>query len=438
MADDSQALPAQRAFLEHRQPLRVAINAQIHPERGHGGVVHALVGLLLALGRLEDGPEQYTVIGPESEPEWLRPYMAPNQQLVRGPAGALQPGSLPASLRKFRTLAGRILAPQGLRSVSRINVPVSDGFFESLGCDVIHFPYQVFTTSSLPSVYQPWDLQHLHYPQFFSPEDLAWRETVYREGCRSAHTVVVASPFAKADVVRSYGVPPDRLQVIPMAPPATHFREPDDETMRQVGTKFGIEPPFALYPAVTWPHKNHVRLLEALAQLRDSKGFSVHVVCTGHHNDHWPTIGEKLLELSLQGQVRFLGEVTGDELRALYRLCEFVILPSLFEGAGLPLLEGWLEEAPVACSGVTALRDYAGDAARLFDPTSVQEVAEAIEEMATNAQCRERFRRKGRQRLAHFTWESTARTFRAVYRRAAGLPLGSEDQQLLDHSWPET
>ena len=77
---------------------------------------------------------------------------------------------------------------------------MSTGFHESLGCDVLHFPTQGFILCAMPTIYNPHDLQHLVYPQFFSPQTLAWRETVYPAGCRFAQTVVVGSQWVKEDV----------------------------------------------------------------------------------------------------------------------------------------------------------------------------------------------------------------------------------------------
>src|SRR5262249_59709987 len=82
----------------------------------------------------------------------------------------------------------------------------SNGFYEELGCDVIHFPYQHFVTSKIPAVFNPHDLQHVHYPDFFSKTDFEWREVTFRAACRPAHTVVVHSDWVKKDVSPPYDI----------------------------------------------------------------------------------------------------------------------------------------------------------------------------------------------------------------------------------------
>ncbi|MFW6126037.1 MAG: glycosyltransferase family 4 protein [Chloroflexota bacterium] len=417
--------------------LRVAINAQILPGRGSGGVESVVAGLVRALGRLEDGTEEYVIIGPWQDPGWLRTYVGPNERIVSGPR--------PAESSLARALGRLIPLAAGWRSVLRRlvgfvpsaqpQVPVSDGFYEGLGCHVIHFPSQQFVICALPSVYNPHDLQHLHYPQFFAPSTIARRETIYPAGCHFAHTVTVASQWVKQDLVDHYRMSARKVQVIPWAPPTQAYPEPSPGDIAAAQRKYELKVPFALYPSMTWEHKNHIRLLEALALLRDRAGLRLNLVCTGHKHDFWNHIEERLVELELEDQVSFLGMVPPEDLRALYRLARFVVMPSLFEAASGPLFEGWQEDTPVACSAVTSLPEQAGDAALLFDPLSVEAIAQSLARMATDDDLLEGLRQRGRRRLQDFSWERTAKAYRAVYRRAAGLALNDEDRWLLEWDW---
>ncbi len=419
-------------------PLRIAINAQFLPGGGAGGVESVLIGLVHALGQLNDGPEEYFIIGPWQNPDWMKPYLGTNQRIVSGPEPPQHASNL--TLRALgllnRKLGGFIL--RYIMGAGRVwpEVPVSDGFYESLGCDVIHFPYQNFVVCALPSIYNPHDLQHLHYPQFFTPQILALHETIYPAGCRFAHTVVAGSQWVKQDIIEHYCVSPGKIQVIPWAPPTQAYPEPSPEILNEVKEKYRLDMPFCLYPSVTWEHKNHIRLLEALALLRDREGLAINLLCTGaQYPQFWPRIEMRIQELNLHQQVRFTGRVSFEDLRALYRLAQFVVVPTLFEAASGPVFESWLEGTPVACSNVTSLPEQAGDAALLFDPLSVEAIAQAVVQMATNGNLREELQRRGARRLQDFSWERTAKAYRAVYRRAAGRPLSEEDRWLLSWDW---
>jgi glycosyltransferase involved in cell wall biosynthesis len=235
-------------------------------------------------------------------------------------------------------------------------------------------------------------------------------------------------------VSRQYNVHSSKIAVIPWAPPTQAYAPPapgEDEATR---IKFGLPENFAFYPAMTWPHKNHLRLLEALACLK-KEGLVVPLVCTGNRGPFWPKIEEAIKALHLGAQVHFPGLVSREELQSIYRSCRFVVVPTLFEAASGPVFEAWNAGAAVACSNVTSLPQQVGDAALVFEPTDVRAIAGAIRQMFGEPKFRQDLIARGRRRLADFNWERTARAYRAVYRRAAMRPLNDEDQKLLSWDW---
>ena len=206
--------------------LKVAINAQIIPGGSFGGIEQAVLGLIHALGQLEDSDVEYVLIAHPRAPDWLTPYLGPNQRLVVPPytfrnrakclvervkdiLWPIRPVLLPLR-RVMRSLLRRAfnIAPGPM---------ASDGLIESLGVDVAHFPYQSMVLSSVRSIFNPWDLQHLHYPEFFSPQDIAWREATYPVYCRHATAIAVASQWTKNDVIKQYDIGSEKVYVIPFS-----------------------------------------------------------------------------------------------------------------------------------------------------------------------------------------------------------------------------
>jgi len=421
-----------------KKKLRIAINAQIPSGSGAGGI-ETVLRILTALGRLDDGDEEYVFISHWADPDWLKPLLSERQTIVCAPQmEATQKPRRAENLRRvLRPLARgikRMVAPQPREQ--SIGVPTSNGFYESLNCDVIHFPYQDYVFCRVPTVYNPHDLQHLHYPQFFAPEEIQRREIVYRTACRAAHTVVTGSQFVKRDVADRYEISADKIQVIPWSPPATVRHEFTEKEASAVFEKYDCPPrPFALYPAMTWEHKNHIRLLEAVALLRERDGLKINVVCTGHKNSFYPQIERRLRDLRLDGQIKFTGIVDYKELKLLYRTAQFVVIPTLFEAASGPLFEAWQHGAPAACSSVTSLPEQAAGAALFFDPFSVEEIADAIKKMSSDENLRAELVARGVSRLENFDPERTSKAYRAVYRKAAGAALTDEDEHLLNWDW---
>ncbi len=149
----------------------------------------------------------------------------------------------------------------------------------------------------------------------------------------------------------------------------------------------------------------------------------------------WPRIEACLDALDLRAQVQFLGFVPDEDLRALYQLSQFLIMPTLFESDSFPIYEAWLEGVPVVCSNVCSLPDQVHDAASLFDPHDVQSIAAAITQVSTSPALRESLRTRGYRRLKDFDWAYTARAYRAVFRRAAKRQLGPDELRLLEWDW---
>lgn len=412
--------------MRHSQgrPLRICIDARLVHGRS-GGVEQVVLGLAAALSRLGDGDEEYLFLSLAGEDGWLAPSLTgPCRPLTTRPPAPSAISTLAAALPGLARLYGA--------SLWRPRVPESDGTIESAGADLVHFTFQNGFRTRIPSIYHPHDLQHLHLPQFFTRAERRWRNVHYGELCRRSAMVAVASNWVKLDVVDKLGVGPEKVQIVPLAPIVGHYRLPASETALTLRARFALPERFAFYPAQTWPHKNHLRLLDAIAGLRERRGETLSIVCSGRLSEHARIIRAHARRLGLEGSLHLLGFVSPDELRALYAMARCVVIPTLFEAASFPLWEAFESGVPAACSNVTSLPEQAGDAAVVFDPRDPDAMAEAIWRVWTDEPLRERLISRGRERVRQFTWERTARTFRAHYRRICGRPLSVEDRALLD------
>lgn len=410
--------------------LRVGLDARL--VSGHqGGIEQFVIGLASGLSSLPDGDEEYIFLAHAGSDEWLRPYMNGRCRILSIPPG-LRDGIVRRVLLKFPSIKN---AWHGLTAAllpGLIRVPSSDGTIEHAGIDVMHFAHQGGFLTEIPSIYHPHDLQHLHLPQFFSRYDRLARDLRYRALCQRARVVAVCSSWVKEDLVRHYGLSPEKIVVIPLAPSSAAYPSPSESEISDIRRRLNLPETFVFYPAHTWPHKNHLGLIKAIALLRDQHGLNVSLVSSGRITDFFPEIRECANRLNLMNQIRFLGFVSPLELQVLYRLCRCVVVPTKFEAASFPLWEAFLAGAPAACSNVTSLPRQAGDSALIFDPDRPTGIAEAIRRLWTDDALREDLVQRGRRNVARFSWQRTARIFRAYYRRLAGRSLTAEDQVLLE------
>ncbi|MBZ5627431.1 MAG: glycosyltransferase family 4 protein [Acidobacteriia bacterium] len=415
---------------ERDKPLRVCLEAFASTGTESGNDM-SLAGLASGLCRLVDGNEEYIFFaGAEPNPllqEFMtgpcREFVLPRRTelpLKWKQAAKQLPGAA-AVWRKVRCQVRKHRRKDWLLD--------SAGQLESTGADIVHFPRQAAYVTELPSIYQPHDLQHLHYPEFFSKEEYECREVRYRAFCQRAKLVVAMTSWGRQDLLRNYGLAEDKVAVVPHAPLLTPT--PTQNELQAAREKLRLPEAFIFYPAQTWRHKNHVGLLRALATLRERDGIRVPLVCSGHRNNGFPQIESEIARLLLGEQVQFVGYVAPVELHCLYRLCRCMVFPSKFEGWGLPLLEAGAAGAPVVCSGVRPISDVVADAALLFDPDRPSDIADALRRVWTDAVLRGELSRRGRQRALLFSWEKTARIYRAHYRKVAGRELREEDHELL-------
>jgi glycosyltransferase involved in cell wall biosynthesis len=415
------------------KPLRVCLDARL-VSGITGGVEQAIIGLATGLSKLDDGNEEYVFLTYPDSQDWIRPYLDGRCRIL-----SLSPSSRHS--RKWKHYLGPAFPyirqlwqdARPLLGKWAIRIPHSDGTIERANVDLMHFTTQGGFITQVPSIYHPWDLQHLHFPALFTPYVRLHREIHYRALCQQAKIVVMATSWGKQDISKHYRLPEEKVQVVPCAPTLNAYPDPQDRDLMFTRQKYVLPEHFIFYPAQTWPHKNHIGLLRALAILRD-RGVIVPLVASGHLNDFYPTIQRSVRELRLDDQVKFLGFVSPLELQSLFRLCRAMIFPSRFEGWGLPLTDAFAAGAPVACSNATSIPELVGDAAIIFDPDQPDEIASAIYRLWQEESLRRALIERGKKRAAIFSWDRIARIFRAYYRQIAEHPLTDEDRALLTAS----
>lgn len=262
---------------------------------------------------------------------------------------------------------------------------------------VVHYPFTVAVPR--PSrrqalVQSLHDVQHLDLPHLFSRAELLYRRHFYEGVARTADVVVTISDFAKHRMVELLGIAPDRIQVAHLGVDTAAFVP-----------NFGDRENFVLYPARGWAHKNHGRLVEAMALVR-AQIPGMRLVLTGGGLD---TLGD------LPDWVDRRGLVSTEELHGLYRSAAVLAFPSLYEGFGLPPLEAMASGCPVAAATAGSIPEVCGDAAVLFDPLDVGAIAAGILSAVADGP---RMSARGVAQAELFTWESCRDAHVAAYRRA--------------------
>jgi glycosyltransferase involved in cell wall biosynthesis len=292
-------------------------------------------------------------------------------------------------------------------AANRLGVKLTDPFAAE---DVLLAP--IYSLSLLhtkkPFAYTLHDLQEKHYPGNFSIWQRVWRHQIHARLLRRARRVICESNYVRTDIVRYFGVDEGRIAVI-AAPPQGQFQlEMDAQQLEAARKRMGLPARFLFYPAQFWPHKNHMRLVEAFRGVVDEIP-DVNLVLTGKKRDEYQAVMDAIAKLDLTEKVHHLGYVEQQDLQATYQLATALVMPSLFESVSIPIYEAFQVGTPVIASNVVAIPEQVGDAGLVFDPTDVVSIRDTILKMLRDPEAAKRLGRNGRARMLAMTAERYGR-----------------------------
>jgi glycosyltransferase involved in cell wall biosynthesis len=257
------------------------------------------------------------------------------------------------------------------------------------------------------------DLIYRIYPEAHSGLRAKGMSALVPLAGRRSDRIIAPSQATRDDLIRLLGFPRTKIDVIPEGVHAVSAAGTPETELR---TRFGLaDRSVVLTASAMRPHKNLRRLLDAWALLSEERPV---LVLAGYRTKHEGELRAHAASLGLGGDTRFVGWVSSADLEGFYRLASSFVFPSLYEGFGLPVLEAMARGLPVACSDRGALREVAGDAARIFDPENPRSIAEAVDELGRDAALAASLRVAGLERAGKFSWAATARLTLRTYEAA--------------------
>jgi glycosyltransferase involved in cell wall biosynthesis len=227
------------------------------------------------------------------------------------------------------------------------------------------------------------DVQEFHFPEFFTASERLHRAINNFKSVSESDHIIVSFEHIKKDLLKYYSIPTEKISVCP--PPFTNdwFTTKKETEWKILENNYSISKKYLLYPAATWPHKNHIRLLAALKMVRENIP-DINLICTGNKAEYYSTIQKKIDELNLINSVNFLGIVSEEDLIGLYKNAELVVIPTLYEAGSGPLYEAMRYEIPVICANTTSLPETIVDERFIFDPYNEILLSKLIIEMLSD------------------------------------------------------
>lgn len=300
-------------------------------------------------------------------------------------------------LSEVPPLAYRVARKVGFRRFGSNSQRLAQ-MIDAMDFDLVHFPFQVIYPSevSTPSVVTFMDMQEKHFPEFFSREELAFRKQAFTETIKNANRIIAISEATKLDVVKYYGRSNgEKCIVIPLT----------FQSLSKVSKKVSLArqyTPYFYYPAASWPHKNHERLLRAFARV-STHHPEYKLVLTGMQRQQQSKIEALIRKLRLDDKVVDLGYVDYADVPGIYASAFGLVFPSLFEGFGIPVLEALSRGIPATISDSSSLPEVGGEAAIYFDPKNIADIASAMEKLIQDKRLYKRLQKLGPIQAAKFS-----------------------------------
>ena len=260
------------------------------------------------------------------------------------------------------------------------------------------------------------DLTWLREPSAVDrPTRWTWK-TVVPLIARRADRILTYSESSRRDIVELLSIPEEEIDVVALGPGQSKLPAALPEAEVRSALDLG-EGPIVFTASVMRPTKNLRRLIEAMPAVVEQVGDAT-LVMSGPPTTHQQELAALAADSGLSDRIRFPGYVDAAVLEGLYRCASCFVVPSLYEGFGLPVLEAMRRRTPVACSRASSLPEVAGEAALYFDPLDPEAIAAAVIRLLTDPALAARLADEGFERQSRFSWRATAEGTMACFERA--------------------
>lgn len=264
--------------------------------------------------------------------------------------------------------------------------------------------------SPIKTVVSIMDVSYLSFPELFRKKDLYQLRSWSAYSVKNAAKVLTISKASKDDIISAYGVLEEKVVVTyPGVKKSQIVNSKYQLSMDKLREKYGIRENYILFVGTLQPRKNIAKLVEAFSLLLQKTKEKPQLLIVGKRGWLYESILSCPNVYGVEKEVKFLEFVSDEELQLLYQHALFFILPSLYEGFGLPVLEAMSNGCPVIVSSVSSLPEAGGKAALYVDPENAQDIAEKMESLVLDESLRKDLRKKGLEHVKKFSWEKAAK-----------------------------
>jgi len=294
--------------------------------------------------------------------------------------------------------------------------------------DMVFYPQpsELSFFSTTPSVVAVHSLQHRlqgHFPEVTAKGQYLKREFLYSNISKDAERIIVDSATTRDDMIDFWGTDPKKFEILQYLPPSYVTKTVSEEEKDRLRKKYELPDRFIFYPAQFWPHKNHMRLLEALRLLKND-GCLVNLVLSGSMKSEWGIVEqmEAFVEKNnLKNQVSFVGYIPNEDVNLFYHTTVALVMPTFFGPTPIPVIEAWRAGCPVVHSKLRGWQERLdGGAALLFDPLDSTDMAAKIKRIWTDKDERDKLIAAGYHEDESWSHRGFIEAMKEILSRATG------------------
>lgn len=263
---------------------------------------------------------------------------------------------------------------------------------------------------AIPFVHPEWVSQRLRLLKNFA----------FKKTAQWCEEIITISEFSKLDIAEHFNIPVERITSTPLGVNQSFFERKSSEEIDRALVRHDVRKGAFIFVGTLQPRKNVRRIIEAHRRLPLAAREAHPLLIIGKYGWGDNALLDELNKMQLDNRGRWLNNVDNEDLLALLQSATALVYPSLYEGFGLPVLEGFASGIPVISSRTTSIPEVAGDAALLVDPESEDDIADAMLRIVEDTALATVLRGKGLERAKAFTWANCAQQTMDVYQRVCG------------------
>ncbi len=286
--------------------------------------------------------------------------------------------------------------------INRLNLDIYHGLSHEL-------PNQIGTTKAR-SIVTIHDLIFLRYPEFYKFPDRVIYYSKFSKACRNADKIIAISEQTKQDIVDFFNIQPQKIEVIYQPINERFFTQVSEEEKQKATAQHNLPKDFMLYVGTIEERKNLLSVVKALSILKTDYPL----VVIGRQTPYIEKVKAFIQKENMQNII-FLNSISNDDLHSIYTMAKIVLYPSVFEGFGLPVAEAQACGTPVITSNVSSLPEAGGDAALLVEPTSAEQIAEAIQKLLNYDEFYQQKVQQSLKNAERFTPEQSVKSLMNLY-----------------------